>query len=130
MSAVSASPDSRPACATRLEKMGDAELDAALPDICASYQRAVIDQLRGKTRHLLSGSDYRSLGLSGGVSNNRAPARSHAGPRPAPPPALPDCRTPPHGRALPPTPTPACCNLLHRTGPAARLTAPAANPQE
>ena len=56
----------------RLEKMDDAEWDAALPDICASYQRAVIDQLRGKTRHLLSGSGYRSLGLSGGVSNNRA----------------------------------------------------------
>jgi len=56
----------------RMEKMDDAELDAVMPDICASYQRAVIDQLRGKTRHLLSGSDYKSLGLSGGVSNNKA----------------------------------------------------------
>lgn len=56
----------------RMEKMDDTELDAAMPDICASYQRAVIDQLRGKTRHLLSGSDYKSLGLSGGVSNNKA----------------------------------------------------------
>lgn len=56
----------------RIEKMDDAELEAAMPDICASYQRAVIDQLRGKTRHLLSGSDYKSLGLSGGVSNNKA----------------------------------------------------------
>ena len=56
----------------RLEKMDDAALANAMPDICASYQSAVIDQLRGKTRHLLSGSDYKSLGLSGGVSNNKA----------------------------------------------------------
>ncbi len=56
----------------RLEKMGDAELEHALPDICASYQAAVIAQLRGKTKHLLEGGDYNSLGLSGGVSNNKA----------------------------------------------------------
>lgn len=56
----------------RLEKMEDAELDAALPDICASYQAAVISQLTGKTKHLLEGAHYKSLGLSGGVSNNKA----------------------------------------------------------
>lgn len=56
----------------RIEKMNDADLEAALPDICASYQNAVIDQLSGKTRHLLAAGAYRSLGLSGGVSNNRA----------------------------------------------------------
>ncbi len=56
----------------RLEKMSDAELAAALPDICASYQAAVIAQLAGKTRHLLEGKRYQSLGLSGGVSNNLA----------------------------------------------------------
>ncbi len=56
----------------RLEKIDDAELETVLPDICASYQNAVIAQLRGKTRHLLTGSDYKSLGLSGGVSNNKA----------------------------------------------------------
>ena len=56
----------------RIEKMDDRELESALPDICASYQSAVIDQLRGKTRHLLGAGAYRSLGLSGGVSNNRA----------------------------------------------------------
>jgi len=55
----------------RLEAMSDSELQAALPDICASYQAAVIAQLRGKTKHLLESSTYRSLGLSGGVSNNR-----------------------------------------------------------
>lgn len=56
----------------RIEKMDDRELESALPDICASYQAAVIDQLRGKTRHLLAAGAYGSLGLSGGVSNNRA----------------------------------------------------------
>ncbi|MFO8026504.1 MAG: tRNA (adenosine(37)-N6)-threonylcarbamoyltransferase complex transferase subunit TsaD [Opitutales bacterium] len=55
----------------RLEKMNDDELAAALPDICASYQAAVIAQLTGKTKHLLEGGGYRSLGLSGGVSNNK-----------------------------------------------------------
>lgn len=56
----------------RIEKMSDVELEASLPDICASYQAAVIDQLCGKTRHLLAAGGYSSLGLSGGVSNNRA----------------------------------------------------------
>lgn len=56
----------------QLEKMSDAELADAMPSICASYQKAVIDQLTGKTKHLLEGGGYRSLGLSGGVSNNRA----------------------------------------------------------
>jgi len=56
----------------RLEKMDDASLEAAMPDLCAGYQQAVIEQLRGKTKHLLQAGDYRSLGLSGGVSNNRA----------------------------------------------------------
>jgi N6-L-threonylcarbamoyladenine synthase len=56
----------------RIEKMSDAELAAALPDLCAGYQKAVIDQLVGKTRHLIQAGAYKSLGLSGGVSNNRA----------------------------------------------------------
>ena len=56
----------------RIETMDDPVLEAALPDICASYQRAVIDQLCGKTKHILEAANYRSLGLSGGVSNNRA----------------------------------------------------------
>jgi N6-L-threonylcarbamoyladenine synthase len=56
----------------RIEKMSDSELTSAMPDICASYQSAVIDQLVGKTKHLIQGSAYRSLGLSGGVSNNKA----------------------------------------------------------
>ncbi len=56
----------------RLEAMDDAELDGSLADLCASYQAAVVAQLRGKTRHLLEAGAYRSLGLSGGVANNRS----------------------------------------------------------
>jgi N6-L-threonylcarbamoyladenine synthase len=56
----------------RLEKMGDAELASAMSDICAGYQSAVIDQLVGKTKHLIQAGSYSSLGLSGGVSNNKA----------------------------------------------------------
>lgn len=55
----------------RIEKMSDAELEGALPDICASYQSAVIAQLSGKTKHLLEAGNFKSLGLSGGVSNNK-----------------------------------------------------------
>ncbi|MFP4166440.1 MAG: tRNA (adenosine(37)-N6)-threonylcarbamoyltransferase complex transferase subunit TsaD [Opitutales bacterium] len=56
----------------RIEKMSDADLEGELPNICAAYQQAVIDQLFGKTRHLLEAGGYSSLGLSGGVANNRA----------------------------------------------------------
>ncbi|MGB1127710.1 MAG: tRNA (adenosine(37)-N6)-threonylcarbamoyltransferase complex transferase subunit TsaD [Opitutales bacterium] len=56
----------------RIEKLDDSELEPSIPDICASYQSAVIGQLLGKTKHLLEGTHYKSLGLSGGVSNNRA----------------------------------------------------------
>jgi len=55
----------------RMEKMDDAELAAVMPDICASYQSAVVDQLVGKTKHVLEVDQYKSLGLSGGVSNNK-----------------------------------------------------------
>ena len=54
----------------RIEKMTDSELEAAIPNICASYQAAVVAQLKGKTGHLLQAGNYRSLGLSGGVANN------------------------------------------------------------
>lgn len=56
----------------RLEKIDDATLASVMPDICASYQSSVIAQLIGKSKHLLSGSGYKSIGLSGGVSNNKA----------------------------------------------------------
>lgn len=57
-----------------IEKMSPAEVEARRPDLCASYQQAVIDALARKTRAALRQGDgaYRSLGLSGGVANNRA----------------------------------------------------------
>jgi N6-L-threonylcarbamoyladenine synthase len=56
----------------QLEKMNDAELEAGMADICASYQAAVIEALRRKTRQLLESDEFHSLGLSGGVANNRS----------------------------------------------------------
>lgn len=54
----------------RLEKMSDAELDAALPEICADYQDAIVAQLAGKVSAALRERRFASLGISGGVSNN------------------------------------------------------------
>lgn len=56
-----------------IEKLSPDEVRAHLPDLCASYQQAVIDALVRKTRAALrrDGVSYRSLGLSGGVANNR-----------------------------------------------------------
>jgi N6-L-threonylcarbamoyladenine synthase len=56
-----------------LEKMTPAEIDARRADLCASYQQAVVDALARKTHAALrqDGSNFRSLGLSGGVANNR-----------------------------------------------------------
>lgn len=56
-----------------IEKMTPAEVEARRADLCASYQQAVIDALARKTRAALrlADEDYRSLGLSGGVANNR-----------------------------------------------------------
>lgn len=53
-----------------LEKMDDAYLETELPNLCYSYQGAVVQQLIRKTQHLLRDGAYRSIGLSGGVSNN------------------------------------------------------------
>jgi len=56
-----------------LEKMTPEEITARLPDLCASYQQAVIDALVRKTTNALALSSERiaSLGLSGGVANNK-----------------------------------------------------------
>lgn len=54
----------------RLEKLSDEDLREQLPDLCASYQEAVVDSLRKKTHQVLQQGCYRSLGLSGGVANN------------------------------------------------------------
>lgn len=56
----------------RLEKWSDAEVEAHLPDIAAGYQEAVVRALAGKTGQVLNnGTGWASLGLSGGVANNR-----------------------------------------------------------
>lgn len=56
-----------------LEKMTPEQVAAQLGDLCASYQQAVVDALIRKSRAALQQGDgrYRSLGLSGGVANNR-----------------------------------------------------------
>ena len=55
-----------------VEKMSAEEVRAKSPDLCASYQQAVIDALTRKTRAALEQGEgrFRSLGLSGGVANN------------------------------------------------------------
>lgn len=54
-----------------LEKLADEALQEQFADICASYQLAVIDVLVKKTEQALEKKNYRSVGISGGVSNNR-----------------------------------------------------------
>lgn len=56
-----------------LEKMSPEEVLARRTDLCASYQQAVVDALARKTRAALEQGrgEVRSLGLSGGVANNR-----------------------------------------------------------
>ncbi len=54
-----------------VEKMDDATLAAELPHICASYQEAVVDALVGKVAVFLRERRFRSVGLSGGVANNK-----------------------------------------------------------
>ena len=55
----------------QLEKMAPADIEARKADLCASYQAAVMDALVRKTKLALGQGAYRSLGLSGGVANNR-----------------------------------------------------------
>jgi N6-L-threonylcarbamoyladenine synthase len=56
----------------RVQAMPEPAVRAALGDLCASYQAAVVDALAAKTGAALAGAPYRSVGLSGGVANNRA----------------------------------------------------------
>lgn len=55
----------------QLEKMPPAEIERRRADLCASYQRAVVEALVRKTKLALERDAYRSLGLSGGVANNQ-----------------------------------------------------------
>jgi len=54
-----------------LEKMSPEEIATRKPDLCASYQQAVVDALARKTAGALALENFASLGLSGGVANNR-----------------------------------------------------------
>jgi N6-L-threonylcarbamoyladenine synthase len=54
-----------------IEKLPPDEVRAKTPDLCASYQQAVVDALVRKTRFALERDNFKSLGLSGGVANNR-----------------------------------------------------------
>lgn len=54
----------------RLEKMEEEEIERAKPDICASYQFAVVEQLRRRAEWFAKRKAYKSVGVSGGVSNN------------------------------------------------------------
>jgi N6-L-threonylcarbamoyladenine synthase len=58
----------------QLEKMSTVEVEARRNDLCASYQQAVIDVLVRKTGLAFERDEagFRSIGLSGGVANNRA----------------------------------------------------------
>jgi N6-L-threonylcarbamoyladenine synthase len=55
----------------QLEKMPLAEIELRKADLCASYQAAVFGALVRKSRLAIERGAYRSLGLSGGVANNR-----------------------------------------------------------
>jgi len=54
-----------------LEKLSPEQIAVRMPDLCASYQQAVIDALVRKTTGALEQGSYASIGLSGGVANNR-----------------------------------------------------------
>jgi N6-L-threonylcarbamoyladenine synthase len=56
----------------RVGGLPEAAVRASLPDLCASYQAAVVDSLAGKVAAALGRERYRSVGLSGGVANNRS----------------------------------------------------------
>jgi len=54
-----------------IEKLTPEEVAERRADLCAGYQEAVLDALVRKTRAALGLHDCASLGLSGGVANNR-----------------------------------------------------------
>ena len=56
----------------QLEKMSDEEVKSQLPSLCASYQDAILGQLNAKMLSALNLESFKSVGLSGGVANNRA----------------------------------------------------------
>jgi len=55
----------------RLEKLEEKDFPSRLADLCAGYQKAVIDALCRKVRQALEEKSFASLALSGGVAGNR-----------------------------------------------------------
>lgn len=53
-----------------LQKLTPAEIEKEKSNICASYQFAVIEQLRRRADFFAKQKQYASIGISGGVSNN------------------------------------------------------------
>lgn len=53
-----------------LEKMSPEDIENYKSSICASYQAAVVGALERKVSQALNRKQYKSLGVSGGVSNN------------------------------------------------------------
>jgi N6-L-threonylcarbamoyladenine synthase len=53
-----------------LEKIPDEAFSEKISDLCASYQKTVVDTLIHKTRQTLQEKNFASLSLSGGVANN------------------------------------------------------------
>lgn len=56
----------------QLQKMTIEAVQSSCPDICASYQAAIVDQLNFKVKAFLKHKPWKSFGLSGGVANNQA----------------------------------------------------------
>ena len=54
-----------------LKKMSELEVENHYADLSASYQWAAVQQLVRKTSHAFGQGDYKSIGLSGGVANNK-----------------------------------------------------------
>lgn len=55
----------------RLEKMAEGEIERAKPDICASYQFAVVEQLRRRAEWFARRKAYKSVGVSGASQTTR-----------------------------------------------------------
>ena len=55
-----------------IQKMSESEVEDHYSDLCASYQWAAIQQLVRKTGHAWDHGHFKSLGLSGGVANNKS----------------------------------------------------------
>jgi N6-L-threonylcarbamoyladenine synthase len=53
-----------------LEKIPEETFSSQISDLCASYQRTIVETLIHKTRQLLFEKNFASLALSGGVAQN------------------------------------------------------------